>query len=835
MRRTFLRSLVALAAPMLAGVVQDPPQAKDAVDPPAVLRVIDAETGAALPGAAVQFQYCNDKGCALATVYADDEGVARFPLSKDYHIGSVSAKADGRMAMMMRVTDDKAGDDARPNLELALIRGTKVGGIIEDPEGRPVEGAAVDLRWHEPYNHTHDPIKLAELARETTPRPTAFHLKATTGADGCWTIDGVPADFEAFTIEVDHAQHVRRRYGGEGEHVAKLRDGTYTITLDPGAALLGRIVGSDGEPIVGATIVYDVRSTTDDAHLLKATTDADGRFTFAPVEEVPKMLQIFAAGFAPQLAEAAPGTTNEIALEPARTLSGRVLDEAGQPVPDATVIVEDPGGYAAFDGRQVATSDDGRFEIDVGSKPVKLTVLKRGLRSVRDRSAQADHDAEIRLRPVLLIEGAVVDAETGEPIPSGRITNGHVAQGHTIWQTSGLKKFEGGRYDYALHDEDNLRLKIEADGYLPFYSDVLDHGGHEPLTLDVKLTPAPDMGYRILLPDGRTAAGAEAAVYGVDTQVMLRNGEFTNQTMARRVLADNEGRIVLPAHEPPFKVLIRHDDGYALLTHEALSKVTDETLRLEPWARIEGRAMIGPSPGAEEPISYRPHFDEPSGVRGRLSASYDVHADENGRFVIDRVFPGRGWLSRIAIERRGSYSSHRPMIQEGIVVAAGETTSADLGGTGRPIYGRVVVPEDLPKWRFGTSYLSIERKPLEVPYPPGADAWDPLVRNQFLRDWLATPEGAAAAAKHELEVHQAGRTFGLVFDENGNFRADDVEPGVYQLSIRLVEDTSGMPSHQPIAQAHLTVTVPPIDGSDRSDEPLDLGEVKVQPVTVSRH
>jgi len=76
------------------------------------------------------------------------------------------------------------------------------------------------------------------------------------------------------------------------------------------------------------------------------------------------------------------------------------------------------------------------------------------------------------------------------------------------------------------------------------------------------------------------------------------------------------------------------------------------------------------------------------------------------------------------------------------------------------------------------------------------------------------------------------RAYSFAVRPDGSFRVEDVEPGTYQWDVTLNSEsrTNGAPIvRQPIARLEYEFTVPEIpDG--QTDEPLDLGELKLTPV-----
>ncbi len=129
-------------------------------------------------------------------------------------------------------------------------------------------------------------------------------------------------------------------------------------------------------------------------------------------------------------------------------------------------------------------------------------------------------------------------------------------------------------------------------------------------------------------------------------------------------------------------------------------------------------------------------------------------------------------------------------------VAPGETTRLTLGGTGRPIVGKAVVPAELAgrnDWLFSSGYLIGKASAFEA--GPGRSRPD---RESY--------------------------TFKV--EPDGTFRIEDIAAGTYEILIILNKRpvNEGGLGHEPLASIRREVVVPPIPGG-RSDEPLDLGAI----------
>ena len=182
---------------------------------------------------------------------------------------------------------------------------------------------------------------------------------------------------------------------------------------------------------------------------------------------------------------------------------------------------------------------------------------------------------------------------------------------------------------------------------------------------------------------------------------------------------------------------------------------------------------------------------------------YSATADRSGKFVFDRVVPGSVTVARKIELSEHSYSSASTTRIE---VKPDRATTVTLGGTGRPVFGRVTVPEGLRErvdWGSSMNHLAARRS-----------LWK------------------EAAGMLGMGTNASSHDYAVKVESDGSFRVDDVVSGAYQLSFLLREAPSN-PSRrhdvEPIAGAHREVTVPDMPGG-RSDQPLDLGEISLEPV-----
>jgi hypothetical protein len=209
-----------------------------------------------------------------------------------------------------------------------------------------------------------------------------------------------------------------------------------------------------------------------------------------------------------------------------------------------------------------------------------------------------------------------------------------------------------------------------------------------------------------------------------------------------------------------------------------------------------------------------------------IFTQHETTTDKDGRFIFERVLPGKGRIGRqmiFMVEEGNTEVTSARMISASF--PAGETTELELGGTGRPVIGRLQPPEGFAgkvNWKLATIFAQariVEPPGLKPPDIPANVRGDPVKRAEWLRDWQQTPEGKAWTNAYEgmQRLSDSSPNFRASAGSDGTFRIDDMPAGNYSLSVRLDGKVRlSLPDHG--------FTIKPMK-SDRSDEPLDLGDL----------
>jgi thiol-disulfide isomerase/thioredoxin len=176
-------------------------------------------------------------------------------------------------------------------------------------------------------------------------------------------------------------------------------------------------------------------------------------------------------------------------------------------------------------------------------------------------------------------------------------------------------------------------------------------------------------------------------------------------------------------------------------------------------------------------------------------------------------------------------------------MAPGETATVLLGGTGRPVIGRLLLGEGFeapPDW--SAAHISFTQPPEEIDFPQAeiAELQEKMIPSEILYGtaevrmaWEETEEGKefmsawaeltkdarAAVARNNIK---RGTQRTLRPAQDGTFRFDDLPVGDWILTATL-----STPQYRPIGTLEYTFTIADIPGG-QSDEPLDLGDLEIE-------
>ena len=524
-------------------------------------------------------------------------------------------------------------------------------------------------------------------------------------------------------------------------------------------------------------------------------TDPDGRFAFTRRQLGKAVVTVEGAGFAPTVMalDVVSGMVDlTVRLEPGHAVRGRIVDPAGKAIPNVTVAVDQWGGFRtlSWHGR---TDKDGRFAWPgAPADAVQFSFRKKGHMNLDRKPLTASQEEhKIVLPPLMRITGTITDAVTGKPITDCKVMPGFPP----YWPRQSARQCSDGRYTISFDAVwPALMVRVEAPGYQPGISpEFLPVEGSR--SFDFQLRKAPDIAGTVRLSNGTPAEGAE--VYLVPQQVtlhLLGPGEGESAWCPSMETGAN-GSYRFSPMEGSWLLVARHGQGYVEATPALYDKSHD--LHLEKWGRIEGTYQIGPKPVAgKAPQAFPRSRWQIPGEPVRFASvfhSLSSSTDKQGRFSINKVPPGEGMVGPHLRTGGNLQMTHG----ERYTLPAGETIHVMIGGTGRPVTGRLALPK-------------------------GADvevAWQ-------LSKAIVETAPRVNTDREAKEARRDRRAFVAIMQADGSCRINDVPAGDYALAVTLAlyGPLGGM--GKAIGSLEHRFTVPPMPGG-RSDEPLDLGTLTV--------
>jgi hypothetical protein len=569
----------------------------------------------------------------------------------------------------------------------------EVGGVVQDVAGKPLGSAQVFLLEDRGnvLGNLEGPVD-PKAQHELRP----WDYSVTADAQGRWSEWVYPSQVDALRICVLHptvaVETIEYRELTEVQRSA-LRSKQLVFSVTTGSTLTGRVLDAQGQPVAAATVSLSWNADVVSTEALAARTDADGAFRFPDLGPRDALIVVQAAGFAPELRPVSIGPADvslEIRLQPGTPLRGRVVDEHDQPLGGARLHVRRWRGRHDLTW-QTLTDEAGRFSWpDAPHDELCLTVELAGFQMRSDvnvTAGETEHIVRMVRDRQIVVAGSVSDAASGQPVPAFVLTARFpwaLASGGDL-QLDAIEngvKFQDGRYRLTLPPSDRLEFWVLAEGCVPQHH-VLEADASGEVELNLVLQKGQGPSAVVKLPDGTPVAGAAVKIV-----LPLRTSRWPGSKWGtgRGTTTDAQGRFGFPAQSDPYLVVVEHERGYVEATEAQLARGAE--LVLQPWGRIEGTVEIGPQHGAFETfqVEYAWATDQKPG----LSHHATTKADAQGRFVFDRLPPGRTQLTRLLPPRRNDDAPAPEFESRLLEIRPGAVVQVAVRREGRPVTGKVV-------------------------------------------------------------------------------------------------------------------------------------------------
>ncbi len=596
----------------------------------------------------------------------------------------------------------------------------------------------------------------------------------------------MPSNLRSVTVRLQHPNYVAGVMNRDRKQpsLARLRDGTSVIEMEPGLALSGTVVDPEGKPVSDALILThtmysrtpggpEATSNAPIEDMTSVRTAADGTFSIACLPAGERTFQVLKDGYAPK-AETIDVTPDigpqEIGLDHGGTIRGRLVDSENNPLPRAYVYGSDWVLNQRMRLNARASADEnGEFTIEnvPTEGELRFSFGVMGKEDRRDRSflgmstevmVPREEPYEITMYRALQFTGNVVDDVTGEAVAKFEVRNG--------WQLERMDRIDWIRYSsptkvdsadgefskkldgvsVSYPSTTKFAVGIFAEGYLPATSPLVelgDKGG----PFEIRLRKGEPWTGRVVAADGRPLEKAQVAWIEPGRMAFVHNGQLDGRFVSSPEHLDKtnaEGRFKFPASEEPGAVFVVHKEGYAY--RQPGQHVRDAEIRLTPWARVEGRILSGEDAQKDVAIVMQPvdegSEEDPLLVRWTF---YDTsHVD--GRFEFDFVPSIPFKVGRIVVAARQADLSHSVYLMP----KPGRTHVVQVGGEGRTVSGRI-------------DFASSEHL---------KEAFD-----------IKNVHGVATLLNAQGTIDVSSPSFVPAFAEDGSFSIEDLQPGKYELEI----------------------------------------------------
>ncbi len=597
---------------------------------------------------------------------------------------AVPVRADGRPSQPWRSL--RLGTEGESQtLELRLRRGAAVAGTVVWGDGRPVEGARIEVVL--------PPTPGAEAGSGARP--------ATSGPDGRFTLDALPPGSGASLRALLPGARTRTDVpipGGPGPH-------ELVLTLVRTGSIHGRVVDERGEGLRRVHVGLDGGSGV--------YADEAGRFRLSEVPIGPHEVHLLDGQSRPRgeriavtLPPEGDAPAVELRVPDATRLRGVVVTADGTPVPQAFVSAMQAGTFA--DMYATVTDAAGAFEfLGMTPGPYRLQ-FDGGTDAVTVRSGARDVRLVQRATPAFRLRGTLVDPE-GRPVPAAVVAVGFPNGQGLTWHTHPAG---GGRFDLPVPSPD-VRVTVEV-------FEAADEAGRrlpvrpwhgEGLDVRAPLAIRLEAGRHL---EGRVLDAAGRGVEAVDVRVVSQGSgaeprSFMVSTPTTRT--DAEGRFVFEGLSDG-AVVLSVETGAGRVAVPNVTVAAGESrvaIELPAPATVSGRVLddrgrplVGVEVSGETEERHPPRWRTSTDAEGRFRLE-QLPADAAKIRVWLPTPQGRGldwpWLADPAVVTKPGAIDVVVRLERGVFVEGTLLDEED-----RPAAGRIVAyaepPSELPQDLF---------------------------------------------------------------------------------------------------------------------------------------
>jgi peroxiredoxin len=708
-----------------------------------------------------------------------------------------------------------------------LRKGTTIGGVVKNDDGRPVVGANVEV-----MNSSRSSVRdgMGEIVDGTWLHEGGEDI--VTDEQGRWQLNNVPAgDDIDLKLKLSHSDYISdEQWGGlqweQQVSLASLLNESAEIVLHQGVDVNGIVADPDGNAVAGAIVHFgDNPYQNQPGHEVR--TGKDGTYRFSNVTPGLNKIMVLTDEWCPQVmdVDVASGMPPvDFVLEKGTPLTIRFVDNTGRPVPDVYVAIDRWDGFKSsliimgghFLQKVVPRRSDENGIVHWPAAPSGAVHYRFGKQGFAEALASLTADGTeqtVVINPKLVITGTVTDAETGDPIETFDVPQVHYFSGdHLYVNRSDSVAGRSGRFrmEFSRTDIDH-GVRIEAMGYRTQLVGPWKIGETvEPL--DIRMEPAAPFEGVVVDGKGRPVAGANVCLATHTQKLGIQNHDFSYGDDMLAFDTGADGRFAFPAQYEPYALVVIHDSGYADVERQPDDQ--PGKLILEAWCQVEGQLLQRGAPVAGERVWLKPirprYFPRP-----RIEEMFTTTTDAEGRYEFKRVPPVASSLqARLSVWEDSLLGSSQSVPLD---LQSGEHRVVDLGGDGATVTGHVRLAGDAARQielHYSLNYLLRMVPGIEPPESVAKLGFD--WRGGWSPSWSGTEEGAA----YQQTLHH----YFVKLDGDGAFRVSGVPAGDYELALKIYEPPTEGCLVYPVGTRSVKFQVTEADIERGS---LELGDVEV--------
>ena len=510
-----------------------------------------------------------------------------------------------------------------------------VGGKVSDETGTPVVDAIV---WAV-RGYSHSPRIVAETK---TGEDGSFYLKLDKGS---------------WFVMIRKGMMFGHPTGSNNGYVTLNKErpnAQFDVILQPAGRLTGRLLDeATGKPIVGGKLWLDQG--------VELTTDSDGKFHYEGIPAGDHVIAAITPGYERRryLFDTSMQENAAVVLRtrPGGAVYGRVIDEEGNPIPNASVGNTGSGKVKALQARFAATDRDGSFVRDgmVFGFPYRLKAFAEGYEESPRQYVSVHEDIETKDLVFVLKkisdtpEAYITPGAIDQRFLSGTVLDEEGAPLEDVevrWLSSNLYDYTetvstnaDGKFEIPEADDREGYVLAETETYVPL---LLPVTAGELKNLELKLNRGMTMNGRVVDAKGQAIEGA---------YVMRRKDERGKRTLwftSWRTVTDENGAFEIQGLDPALPIVDILKQGYTNIRELKLSaEENPQTITMLAGGALAGRVELPDGSPAQEFAILVKSTSIAKDNSGSMYAGYrniGIHfAESDGYFVVSDIPAGRDY------------------------------------------------------------------------------------------------------------------------------------------------------------------------------------------------